>query len=75
MKIKYPMSDSPGGKLAFHGQVAPINLTPNCYRCSRRMTHRSSIYTDEISNGTLHSSLLILLIAMLHRIIASYYVY
>lgn len=71
VKIKYHMNNSSGGKLSFHGQVAPLNLIPNCYRC----TKRSSIYTDEISNSTLHSSLLILHIAMLHHIIALYYIY
>lgn len=60
---KYHMSNSSGGKLSFHGQIVPINLTPKCYRCTkRRMTHRSSIYTDGISNSTLHSSLLICLL-------------
>lgn len=60
---KYHMSNSSGGKLSFHSQVVPINPTPKCYRCTtRRMTHRSSIYTDEICNSTLHSSLLICLL-------------
>lgn len=36
VKIKYHMNNSSGGKLSFHGQLAPVNLTPNCYRCTKR---------------------------------------
>lgn len=28
------MDNSSGGKLPSHGQVAPINPTPNCHRCA-----------------------------------------